>query len=717
MCDRTRSACLLVAAAAAFSVGLTAQAGPLHPVALTGTSGPLGPGLGAGVTFSNMVLVKTVHPEFGTTIPSAPCISGTGSLVFGANLTGPGISTNNGSGIWASRGGPALSLVARRGDAVPNMALGYTFGELFTPPQICDANTVVFQSMIIGPDTNPGNDECLFTERSGTLFPLIRQGVTIVPDTGGQGYFGGTDPNGDPWGNNQWVLNRHGDVALRCFIVAPHVGVNDGSGVYTDFGGPLIKHQRAGDTCTTNGITYEFAGCSNPRLNDSGAILTTRLAGDPNPLGLHPCTNRALDASGFGTTGTGPLHQLFIPGLTIAPGVPNQPFGECWSLQHFHVNANGRVAFAAEVGGTGPGVPGGFWSDARFGALQLVALSGATAPGVGTAVFNTNAQFIMGSALSDNNCVALQARLLPGNGVGGGNDTGLWSTRSTTTGAPGNLRLVVREGSPVPANAGPDYEGLNFGEVSQFWVNASGRVAFINLHNDFTNAVWIENADGTLSPVVKEFTVIDVSGNGTDQRLLTNIDVVNINTGTGNSLRTAFNDNGDFAFRLIFADGSQGIFTTAPTPSCAAPVETIPPQSQRAIYGSTIQLSVGFTGTGPVRSQWRHGGVPIQGATTPQLTFNLQSPSDTGQYDCVLTNACGSTTSTAATIVVPQFPCTRDYNGDGDIGTDADISAFFACLSGNCCLACGPADFNGDGDTGTDADIESFFRVLSGGPC
>jgi len=60
-----------------------------------------------------------------------------------------------------------------------------------------------------------------------------------------------------------------------------------------------------------------------------------------------------------------------------------------------------------------------------------------------------------------------------------------------------------------------------------------------------------------------------------------------------------------------------------------------------------------------------------------------------------------------------------DFNGDGDIGTDADIEAFFACLGGTCCSSCyeGGADFNADGDVGTDADIESFFRVLGGGQC
>jgi autotransporter-associated beta strand protein len=62
---------------------------------------------------------------------------------------------------------------------------------------------------------------------------------------------------------------------------------------------------------------------------------------------------------------------------------------------------------------------------------------------------------------------------------------------------------------------------------------------------------------------------------------------------------------------------------------------------------------------------------------------------------------------------------TADFNCDGDVGTDADIEAFFACLAGSCpALPCtSTADFNADGDVGTDADIESFFRVLSGGPC
>jgi hypothetical protein len=70
--------------------------------------------------------------------------------------------------------------------------------------------------------------------------------------------------------------------------------------------------------------------------------------------------------------------------------------------------------------------------------------------------------------------------------------------------------------------------------------------------------------------------------------------------------------------------------------------------------------------------------------------------------------------------VYAPFTCgSADFDQNGDSGTDDDISAFFRCLSGQCCPTCDPrrSDFNADGDYGTDQDIEAFFRVLAGGAC
>lgn len=64
---------------------------------------------------------------------------------------------------------------------------------------------------------------------------------------------------------------------------------------------------------------------------------------------------------------------------------------------------------------------------------------------------------------------------------------------------------------------------------------------------------------------------------------------------------------------------------------------------------------------------------------------------------------------------VRQWQCASDFDGDGDEGTDADITSLFRCLAGSCCATCLPADVNFDGDTGTDQDIEAFFAALGGG--
>jgi hypothetical protein len=104
-----------------------------------------------------------------------------------------------------------------------------------------------------------------------------------------------------------------------------------------------------------------------------------------------------------------------------------------------------------------------------------------------------------------------------------------------------------------------------------------------------------------------------------------------------------------------------------------------------------------------------------------RFTANV-APDANGSITLVLfkpPNAGSPDTAVYATVPAPMLPAceSADFNGDGDIGTDADIEAFFACLAGSCCATCGSADFNHDGDIGTDADIEAFFRVLAGLPC
>jgi hypothetical protein len=169
---------------------------------------------------------------------------------------------------------------------------------------------------------------------------------------------------------------------------------------------------------------------------------------------------------------------------------------------------------------------------------------------------------------------------------------------------------------------------------------------------------------------------------------------------------------------------SEQAFLLAPcTPVilAAAPDQTVPTMTP-------VTFSLTAVGAGPITYQWRKDGVNlsngfaagggvIAGATTSTLTITPAACPDRGVYACLITTACGSDVWQGAVLNVTGCTCTADFNNDGDVGTDADIAAFFACVAGNCCQSCGSADFNGDGDVGTDADLEAFWRVLGGGPC
>jgi hypothetical protein len=104
------------------------------------------------------------------------------------------------------------------------------------------------------------------------------------------------------------------------------------------------------------------------------------------------------------------------------------------------------------------------------------------------------------------------------------------------------------------------------------------------------------------------------------------------------------------------------------------------------------------------------------------LNLSVAPGALSGPRAITITNPDGQAASSAAGLLTinPASHCgSADFNCDGDVGTDADIEAFFACIAGNCpappCTS--TADFNADGDSGTDADIEAFFRVIAGGAC
>ncbi len=87
-----------------------------------------------------------------------------------------------------------------------------------------------------------------------------------------------------------------------------------------------------------------------------------------------------------------------------------------------------------------------------------------------------------------------------------------------------------------------------------------------------------------------------------------------------------------------------------------APTITQHPQSQSACEGDSVTFNVSATGTAPLSYQWRKNSVNIGGATSSSYTINPVSSGDAGNYDCVVSNSCGSVTSNPATLTVSILP-------------------------------------------------------------
>ncbi len=121
---------------------------------------------------------------------------------------------------------------------------------------------------------------------------------------------------------------------------------------------------------------------------------------------------------------------------------------------------------------------------------------------------------------------------------------------------------------------------------------------------------------------------------------------------------------GNDQFIYVFGGGT-GTNERIATPLC--PRVEIDATSLDTFLGEPFGMSITVSGTPPFTYRWRHdgadlydgvqvGGSLVSGAMTPTLGVLQSSTSDAGAYTCVITNACGSTTSPARTVTLRQTP-------------------------------------------------------------
>jgi hypothetical protein len=106
--------------------------------------------------------------------------------------------------------------------------------------------------------------------------------------------------------------------------------------------------------------------------------------------------------------------------------------------------------------------------------------------------------------------------------------------------------------------------------------------------------------------------------------------------------------------------------------SCPVPFITSQPRGQVSYWGKSGTFSVTAVTNTPLSYQWQKDTVPIAGATGSSLILTNLQATNAGNYSVVVSNDCGSTTSSNAYLMVnPAGVSLALYSGitiDGVVG-------------------------------------------------
>ena len=84
----------------------------------------------------------------------------------------------------------------------------------------------------------------------------------------------------------------------------------------------------------------------------------------------------------------------------------------------------------------------------------------------------------------------------------------------------------------------------------------------------------------------------------------------------------------------------------------STPMITTQPNAGSVTSGSSVNFTVGASGTAPLTYQWKKDGAVISGATSSTYAIASTKTTDAGSYTVVVTNSVGSVTSGSATLAV-----------------------------------------------------------------
>lgn len=129
---------------------------------------------------------------------------------------------------------------------------------------------------------------------------------------------------------------------------------------------------------------------------------------------------------------------------------------------------------------------------------------------------------------------------------------------------------------------------------------------------------------------------------------------VAINGANGSSIAVAPSSTTQYHVRVTNSCGGVNSATATVTVVPCQPSITSQPQSVSIAAGDSATLSVSATGSAPLHYQWFNGdGTPVSNGTSSSVTV---APSSDSDYYVVVSNDCGSRTSTIARVSIVACP-------------------------------------------------------------
>lgn len=275
-------------------------------LALIAQDGDPAPGTPDGVSFSHF-------QQFA--------LNDTGAIAFMSWIDGPGVTAENGLGMFGPDPSGALSLRLRTGDPAPGAGAGVQFARQSDPSSpnnvsLNNAGAVAFCAELTGPGVTEANDTgCWLSEPDGALRLAVREGDSVAGAAPGTtlGHFRHDLPP---------QFNDAGGMAFEVALAGPEVtSANDVGVLGPDSNGGIALLLRTGAAAPglPAGVSLQRAGyyplIESPILDAHGGVLVGFALSGP---GITEANDTAL----FYANGPGSARLVVREGdlLEVSPG-------------------------------------------------------------------------------------------------------------------------------------------------------------------------------------------------------------------------------------------------------------------------------------------------------------------------------------------------------------------------------------------------------------